>query len=126
MQVDDTAHVGSGCVDGRVQTEARGVHWEAAAALFHHLSQDVHLDLGQSRGQTYGHRAGGGPSVPSPEAGLAHAYPRHLLIHHTVSIGCADLGEEETGPCYLRVRRLTRDTAIIIQHEKCSRRVYCA
>ena len=45
--MDDTAHVGSGGVDGRVQAEARGVHWEAAAALLHHLSQDVHFDLGR-------------------------------------------------------------------------------
>lgn len=28
-----------------MQTEARGVHWEATAALLHHLSQNVHLDL---------------------------------------------------------------------------------
>lgn len=28
-----------------MQTEARGVHWEATAALLHYLSQNVHLDL---------------------------------------------------------------------------------
>lgn len=69
MQVDDATHVGSGCVDGRMQTEARGIHWEAAAALLHHLSQDIHLDLGQRRRETDGHRAGRGPhKSPCPWA----------------------------------------------------------
>lgn len=49
--MDDATHVGSGSIDGRVQAEARGVHREAATALLHHLSQDVHFDLGRGRGE---------------------------------------------------------------------------
>lgn len=44
--MDGTPYVGPGGVDGRVQTEACGVHWEATAALLHHLSQNVYLNLG--------------------------------------------------------------------------------
>lgn len=71
MQVDDAAHVRPGCVDGRVQKEARGVHWEAAAALLHHLSQDVHLDLGRGRRETYGRWT----LTPLPQGEPVHGYP---------------------------------------------------
>lgn len=83
VQVDDAAHVGSGCVDGRVQTEARGVHREAAAALLHYLSQDVHLDLGQGRRETYDYRTGRGPSLPSPEVNQHTATHWCAFFHHT-------------------------------------------
>lgn len=77
VQVDGTPHVRSGGIDGRVQTEACGVHGEAAAALLHHLSQDVHLDLG-SEEENRLRTAGSGllsSSTRGPSVSPAHVYP---------------------------------------------------
>ena len=115
--MDDTAHIRPGCIDGRVQKEARGVHREAAAALLHHLSQDVHLDLDQGRRETCGHWT----LTPLPRGGPAHGYT--LVFIHSSHPAMAVLGvggESDLDSPSAQAKGGRRGS---IQHEKCYSRV---
>lgn len=115
--MDDTAHVGSGGVDGRVQAEARGVHWEAAAALLHHLSQDVHLDLGRGGRETSGHQQAEAPHSP-PRRWARHT-PTHLCPLSTIprAMDVLYVGGKRPQSCLQGEHTGYWETkAIIIQH----------